>query len=829
MPWISYKLITNDRDPPDDNSHKLPFDYITRAKMKGEIFVDLKYPDKDDIKIAIAEKVNLPKETIIEIYSFYNDSGGFYNKFYGELIGNKTYYALIDLDKDPKKVLEKKYKDLDRKYNNLQDDYDWRIKSLNRKNDDLRRDMDDQRYQMNKKNQQLERNIQSLLQQNQNIMNQCNYLNNENISLKQRMDEEKNQMNLKNQWLENNIQSLEQQNQNIKVQYQNLQTENQNNKNQLNNLAYQHNNLIKKQNEEEQLKKAEKANFENYKYTFQKDKEIIENNNLMQSKNYICNYIINTYVKDFENKNNNNNITQYLNEFMSKFTNELMTYCKLFNESFQKHSQKIVKEYKVNESKIIIQHINFIVMGKIGVGKSTFINECLLLSKNQMAEEGIGLSMTKKSTLYCSEKLKMIRMWDTQGLDETNDRVHVLDEIRRLVNEGLAKGPDHYINIILYCIEGKRFQESDGKMIKEIMQIYPMDNLPVIITQLQTYFQDDANKMQTAIQEILQNFLEEKIVKKIEIKSVVARDKKEGNITIKSRGIPEILSNSFDVMGSAITSATYKKLSQDIENLCQNFVDTKIYYLKQKFQDELEVLEIAKDYYIDNSEKYFVEENKPKRVLSKLNFYNKMKEKNYFFNYFVQSMAYKFIDIYNNLNGTNYSIEKKPEFFVRFINQLENIKKKLNDGATLMFEKQIYKELYQNYSSDLRKQQSKLSKQFNTTKQVIDEGEIDNNFKKELLDFFRNEFFKYFFCIIIKLFMENLENNLINNYQKELKENKEIVTIINEKAKKSLKDVTQQLKENLLKDLNKYFKQSENDETINNNTDEINNYFNFDN
>ena len=218
MPWISYKLITNDRDPPDDNSHKLPFDYITRAKMKGEIFVDLKYPDKDDIKIAIAEKVNLPKETIIEIYSFYNDSGGFYNKFYGELIGNKTYYALIDLDKDPKKVLEKKYKDLDRKYNNLQDDYDWRIRSLNRENDDLRRDMNDQRYQMNKKNQQLERNIQSLLQQNQNIMNQCNYLNNENISLKQRMDEEKNQMNLKNQMLENNIQSLEQQNQNIKVQ-----------------------------------------------------------------------------------------------------------------------------------------------------------------------------------------------------------------------------------------------------------------------------------------------------------------------------------------------------------------------------------------------------------------------------------------------------------------------------------------------------------------------------------------------------------------------------------------------------------------------------------
>ena len=94
-----------------------------------------------------------------------------------------------------------------------------------------------------------------------------------------------------------------------------------------------------------------------------------------------------------------------------------------------------------------------------------------------------------------------------------------------------------------------------------------MDNLPVIISQLQAYFENDAIEMENTIREILKNYLEDKIVKKIEITSIVSRDKEVGNITYKSRGIPELLRSSFDVMGRAITSATYKKFLDDIEHL----------------------------------------------------------------------------------------------------------------------------------------------------------------------------------------------------------------------------------------------------------------------
>ena len=150
----------------------------------------------------------------------------------------------------------------------------------------------------------------------------------------------------------------------------------------------------------------------------------------------------------------------------------------------------------------------------------------------------------------------------------------------------------------------------------------------------------------------------------------------------------------------------------------------------------------------------------------------------------------------------------------------------INECSKNIFEQKIYEKIYQKYFKDLRKQQSKRSKEFNTSNQIIDEAEIEKNFKEELFNFFKNEFYKYFFCIIIKLYMDNLESILIENYQKELKENEAMTKIINEKAENSLKIVTQQLKEKLLEDLEKYFPKNEdkNDNGIN----EIKNNFSFD-
>ena len=154
---------------------------------------------------------------------------------------------------------------------------------------------------------------------------------------------------------------------------------------------------------------------------------------------------------------------------------------------------------------------------------------------------------------------------------KTNQKF-ILNEVKRLVDDGLKKGPDHFINIILYCITGDRFQDEDGQLIQEIMKIYPFDNLPVIITQLKAYFETQAQEMEKIIRKILGDYLDKNIVKKIEIRSIVSKEMKDGNNVYKARGIPELLRLSFDIMSRALTSATFKKLTQDIENLCKFYV-----------------------------------------------------------------------------------------------------------------------------------------------------------------------------------------------------------------------------------------------------------------
>ena len=104
------------------------------------------------------------------------------------------------------------------------------------------------------------------------------------------------------------------------------------------------------------------------------------------------------------------------------------------------------------------------------------------------------------------------------------------------------------------------------------MKLYPLYNLPVIITQLQAYFVERVKEMEKIIREILSNYLDRKIAEKIEIRDVIARDQKGERDVFKARGIPELLRLSVELKGRAITSATCKKFSEEIENLYKNLI-----------------------------------------------------------------------------------------------------------------------------------------------------------------------------------------------------------------------------------------------------------------
>ena len=637
--------------------------------------------------------------------------------------------------------------------------------------------------------------------------------------------------------------------QKLKRQTDDLRWETQQLKSQNENLRWETQQL-KNQNEAlMQQKRIEQENINNFKLSFEENKKKVEKINLEKSKEYVTKLIVNKFVKEFDiEEGKKNPFTISLFEHMKKFNEEYMEYCSKFIKSFKENSQKIVNEFNVKDNKILIEHINFIVIGKAGVGKSVFINESLLLPEGKRAPEDIGESVTDKSSVYESDKLKMVRMWDTQGFDYKISQEFILNEINRIVENGLKQGPDHYINIILYCTENERFQEEDAQLIYEIMKLYPLDNLPVIITQLKAYFVKDAKEMEKKIRNILYKYLDKSISDKIEIRDIVAREKK-GNIEVfETRGIPELLKLSVDLMGRSITSATCKKFSQEIEKLCKNYVEKQINFIENQFKYEMEILEVSRSMYVEDMES-LIEDSEKKQIktLSEMNIYRNIEDKKYFEDNFINIMGTKFFDIYNHLNNDidilneekedqeniirkneqanqireenqnenniieenkdvyknkDYQKNKKEDkplvlFFIE--DRIQKLKDIISNTSQKAFNK-IFDKLYQDYSNDLQKEQYSLSKTYGVNCQAIDPSEIEKTFKEELFINFNNIFFKNMFCIILKLFMNNLKKILISYYQKELKENEKMQKIINKKAEDSLKNISQKLQQSLLKE-----------------------------
>jgi len=664
--------------------------------------------------------------------------------------------------------------------------------------------------------------------------------------------------------------------------------------------------------------REKKRNFNNMKNAFLQSQINIEKKNTEESKKYFEKYISNTFLKEFEIENENGaGFKISLISLMQNFTQEFMNFCDKFINTFKSNTETIINQFDIKDNNPI-EHINFIVIGRAGVGKSSFINESLLLSGLSKAKEGVGVSVTYESALYTSDKLKMIRMWDTQGLDYKVTQKIILNEIKRLVEICNKKGPDHYINIILYCTPGgeDRFQNEDGQLIHEIMQLYPLDNLPVIITQLQSYMKGKAKKMEKVIRNVLDNYLDHKIVEKIEIKSVVARDYQDEDKTYKAYGIPELLRLSFDIMGRSISSATCKNIIESIEKLCRNFIDKKILYVKNLFKYEMEILEIAKSLFVKNldqeeeeEEDILLEEDNKIKELSEDNTYGKLENPNFFVDNFCKIMTDKFIEIFNNLESGNMNIEEKEneeenqnknnnveenkeqennnennninennqqenniemnnineiveknniqnennqqeeenndqnnnmeenqeqeneeenqdkdepliKLFIK--KKLKKLRKSIDQSSNKAFEK-IFKKRYNIYLDELRAEQSEKNREYRDNTNILDTYNAEKNFKEKLLPYFKNEYFKIFLCIILKLFMNNLNDILQKIVQKELKENDEVKKVINQKAEISLKNITEELKMNLNSELDTFMKAKQEENNKNKKPNEFNN------
>ena len=95
-------------------------------------------------------------------------------------------------------------------------------------------------------------------------------------------------------------------------------------------------------------------------------------------------------------------------------------------------------------------------------------------------------------------------------------------------------------------------------------------------------------------------------------------------------------------MGRSISSATCKNISDDIEDLCTDFMDKKMLYIKNIFKNEMEIIELAKSLFDDNlkeendDDENILNDNKIKE-LSEFNIYRNIDNPNNFVIIFAQT------------------------------------------------------------------------------------------------------------------------------------------------------------------------------------------------
>ena len=286
-------------------------------------------------------------------------------------------------------------------------------------------------------------------------------------------------------------------------------------------------------------------------------------------------------------------------------------------------------------SKFEIKHLNILLVGPSGVGKSFLINTILKLEKDIKAETRASKPTTKSFNLYESEKIPNIRLIDSRGIEKGNYNAEVLvKEITKYVEEQeLSGNPDNFIHCIWYCLTGTRFEDIEEETLKKLSSIYDDSKLPIIVVYTQAIIPDYYNAIHEEVK---------KIKNDIEYIPVVAQDiKLSDDSFIKSKNIDILLIKSLEKAKNAVYSSVFSALKKIIKNdtdiqiekglnLVKNNLNKYISYngpitSMPEFNDEKNFVQIFKNMlYGDESKNDLLKDSKIK--LNKL--INKLKNKN---------------------------------------------------------------------------------------------------------------------------------------------------------------------------------------------------------
>lgn len=202
--------------------------------------------------------------------------------------------------------------------------------------------------------------------------------------------------------------------------------------------------------------------------------ELVQNLMKNMGNNRVAARILLKYSNDIDNSIKENvfdisdisSIEEFLDyKFIYSQTEyELMNKKIYINESLlDEVYNKLDKNYKQTK-------FSGLLLGDIGTGKTTLINEFLLLPNHMkgLTETIAGESITVGPPIRYNNPnyLPWLVLYDTQGFDKDTDFIKSIDNMKQFIeNQFNENDTNEFVNFIIYCINGERFIESEKKIL----------------------------------------------------------------------------------------------------------------------------------------------------------------------------------------------------------------------------------------------------------------------------------------------------------------------------------------------------------------------------
>ena len=126
-----------------------------------------------------------------------------------------------------------------------------------------------------------------------------------------------------------------------------------------------------------------------------------------------------------------------------------------------------------------------LVLGDIGTGKTTLINELLRLPEDQKGstETLTGDSVTRGDPIRYNNinYLPWLILFDSQGFDKDTNFYDNIDSMKKYIEDKFKSNGNEFVNFIIYCINGERFTKTEKDNLIKLHNLYPSNKLPIIV------------------------------------------------------------------------------------------------------------------------------------------------------------------------------------------------------------------------------------------------------------------------------------------------------------------------------------------------------------